>query len=259
MDNLDKTKFLEEVKKVRAILDEAKILYWMDFGTLLGAGQQGKMFDWDKDVDFSILKSEIPKFFAVLPKIAALGFRIDVTDSCIYFKKGDNIAIDMGVYIPEGDKAWMLFTKDNPKFNFVLKYLDRIAEKAHYRKYHHGIPFLEKFVYLLIPPFMDSFVRRLFFGICRFFGQRGNAIVLPKKHFEYLTTMRFEGMDFPAPNAPKEYLPLIYGEGWPFPRTDWKWEYVKAMDYNFFNQKDRANYSLFNEKLKNRERNNKKV
>lgn len=246
---MDTNELLKEARKIKRVLDEARISYWIDFGTLLGAGQRGSIFEWDTDFDFSALKTEVPKIFSILPNIAELGYRIDVTDECIYFHKynktGEELSISMGIYTPEGENMWMIFIKDNPRLNFILKYLDRIAEKSHYRGYHYKIPLLEKLTYAVIPPFMDRFIRKLFFGICHVFGQREHAMVLPKKLVEKLTEISLNGVNFPAPTPHQEYLPLIYGDGWKYPRTDWKWEYVKAMDYEFFRSKRRWEYSLF--------------
>lgn len=241
---MDKVQCMEEVKKVKAIFDAYNFPYWLDFGTLLGAIREGKMIAWDNDVDFCTLKQYVPKVLAALPEIGKLGFRVDVTDSCIYMHKGDDISISMGVYVVEGDTAWMIFTKTDPKFNSVLKFLDRIAEKAHYRKYHQNIIPLEHFVQYIIPPFMDGLLRRILFGICHLFGQKENAMVFPKKYFENLTTVSFEGLDFKVPSPPEEYLPLIYGETWRVPTKNWKWDDVCAMDYEFFKKKKRHEYSI---------------
>ncbi len=245
MDEGAKQLCLDETRKVKTILDEAGIRYWLDFGTLLGAVREKKMIAWDTDVDFCALKEEVPKILPILPKIAALGFRVDITDECIYFHKGEDISLSIGIYTTTGDKSWMIFTKKDPRFNFILKYLDRVAEKAHYRKHHYGIPFLEKAVYWAIPPFLDRPVRKLFFGICHLFGQKENAMVFPKKVFENLAPMEFEGLVFNVPNPPEEYLPLIYGETWRIPTKNWGWDDVRAMDYAYFKSKDRADYSIF--------------
>ena len=42
---------VETLKRTIAVLDQRKILYWIDCGTLLGLIRDGKIIPWDDDVE----------------------------------------------------------------------------------------------------------------------------------------------------------------------------------------------------------------
>jgi len=52
-----------ELKKVTNILENLKIKYWIDYGTLLGAYRKNKVIKHDNDLDISILLNEIDSEF----------------------------------------------------------------------------------------------------------------------------------------------------------------------------------------------------
>ena len=56
--------------------DKKKIFYWLDWGTLLGAIRDKKIFDWDHDIDVSVHHKEINKILIILEKYKKLGFSI---------------------------------------------------------------------------------------------------------------------------------------------------------------------------------------
>ena len=43
---------VNNLRIVKEILDESGIDYWLDNGTLLGAFRDGKIIEWDRDIDF---------------------------------------------------------------------------------------------------------------------------------------------------------------------------------------------------------------
>lgn len=239
----DKENFIQAIKELKKIFDSAGVEYWLSFGTLLGAIREGKFIGWDNDLDFGARLSEVGKVFSVIPELAKRGWRVDVTDSTVSMSK-NNVGVDFAFYRITDNKAWILFLRGKPRFDFILKYFDRIAERAHYRKFHKGLHSLESGLYRIIPPFMDSFLRKLFFGVCYLFGQQDHAMVLPEESIRKMKKTLFYGMEFFVPNPPEAYLSLIYGETWRVPNPKWKWEDVVSMDYEFFKRYKRYEYSL---------------
>ena len=51
----------EQLKEISNSLTSEGIVHWLDWGSLLGAYREGKQLDYDKDVDFGILGSDIEK------------------------------------------------------------------------------------------------------------------------------------------------------------------------------------------------------
>ena len=54
--NIDNT--LDTLKKVLNLLDENKIKYYLDFGTLLGSAREKGFIPWDDDVDISLVDEQ---------------------------------------------------------------------------------------------------------------------------------------------------------------------------------------------------------
>ena len=61
LERNDVNKLLKLMDEVVAILDENKITYWLDGGTLLGACQNGKFIPWDDDIDLAIPDCDFDK------------------------------------------------------------------------------------------------------------------------------------------------------------------------------------------------------
>ncbi|MHA1372428.1 MAG: LicD family protein [Promethearchaeota archaeon] len=243
INKINEKEWVRSLSEVKEILDRGNIKYWLDEGTLLGAVRDSKFIFNDTDIDFGMVSNEAKKVIKKITEIEKRGYKVCVTDSSIYLSR-DVVKIGIGFYRIENDKAWILFLKKNPKMNFILKYFDRIADRAHYRDFHRGLPALEMLLYKLMPKSLDYVVRKILFGICHIFGQRDYAMVLPKSTIEKFKIITFYGMQFAIPDLPQEYLRLIYGENWKIPNPDWKWSDVKAIDYSFFKNEERADYSL---------------
>ncbi len=66
----NRNRALKMLKDVISVLDEYKIDYYLDFGTLLGAVREKGFIPWDDDIDISLLKqSDYKKIPAVLKEI----------------------------------------------------------------------------------------------------------------------------------------------------------------------------------------------
>jgi len=50
----DKDKMVRALKMVKKVFDEHDIPFWLDSGTLLGAVRDGKIIEWDDDIDISM-------------------------------------------------------------------------------------------------------------------------------------------------------------------------------------------------------------
>lgn len=56
------------LKVFKSIMEKYKIIYWLDYGTLLGAVRHNGFIPWDNDVDVSVLDSDISKIKKILKK-----------------------------------------------------------------------------------------------------------------------------------------------------------------------------------------------
>ena len=68
--------FLQELIDVQEILDELKIAYWIDSGTLLGAVRDSNFIPWDNDIDIGVKYQDLRLILDHKAKFKQKGFRI---------------------------------------------------------------------------------------------------------------------------------------------------------------------------------------
>jgi len=116
----------EVLLKAKAALDEVGVMFWLDYGTLLGVYRDGKLISYDTDVDVGVfLKDYSPKIIEAFEKHGFQYERKIVVDEGNYameqsfsFRK---VKIDLFYYKKEGDKLIShLFPLDKNK-NFVVR------------------------------------------------------------------------------------------------------------------------------------------
>lgn len=78
-------------KKVIKLLDDNKIDYWLDFGTLLGAVRHKGFVPWDDDIDIGCFSEDYEKIYDLLEK--------DFPNSTYRNRHEDNIQIYDGNYL----------------------------------------------------------------------------------------------------------------------------------------------------------------
>jgi SAM-dependent methyltransferase len=237
--------WLKDLINVTEALTQAGVRYWLDMGTLLGAVREGRFIGWDNDIDLSIETADSQKLLELTPTFANLGYRVDVTDSSIYLHGPGKATIGIAPYQREGAVIWNLFLVNYPKFDRVLKYFRRVADKIIYQPYQQKLPRFEQAVYTAIPASLRWWVRRLLFGLCAKFGERHIAMVLPSHFIDRLSDINFYGRSFPVPYLTEGYLAALYGDDWRTPKQNWRWEDTQAIDKDFFVGRDRSAYTLW--------------
>ncbi|MFX1588573.1 MAG: LicD family protein [Promethearchaeota archaeon] len=71
----------EALLKFKKVMNEAGIIFWIEYGTLLGAIREGKIIDWDTDGDVGVWIDDIPKMKKLETKFLLEGLRIDYQPS----------------------------------------------------------------------------------------------------------------------------------------------------------------------------------
>ncbi len=72
---------LEMLRDAKTVFDEAGLVYWLDFGTLLGAVRHKRTLYWDGDFDLSTLDSEMLNRKDMWNKLRNKGYRVLLSDA----------------------------------------------------------------------------------------------------------------------------------------------------------------------------------
>jgi len=255
---IDEKEWIKTLREVKQILDKANIEFWLDHGTLLGAVRDNKFIQWDRDIDLGANYKEATKIIKEIPKFEKYGYTIGISDFVIGLSK-NSISIAICFYRFENDKVWTLNGMKLPKFNKILKYFYSTADKLLYRNSYRKKTIKAKILSILIPSFFPSIgvdlLRKNLFKICKLFGQKDYVFITPRYYFKNFKKYLFYDMEFKIPPYPEKCFLLWYGENWKKPNPNWYFEtviknrYFKTtlvLDYEFFKNRDRSRYSLFN-------------
>ena len=69
ISEINRKRFLDHVVPIKNILESLGILFWLDFGTLLGAARNNKIMDWDHDFDLAVLDDDREKLILAKKKL----------------------------------------------------------------------------------------------------------------------------------------------------------------------------------------------
>ncbi len=222
---MDEVIAIDNLRRVKTVLDAHKIDYWLDVGTLLGAVRDNKIIPWDHDIDLGTWQNNTSKICQRLKRLCDEGFSI----RCHRYgfrleKQGCPLSITM--YKFENGCA-----KVHWGANDIHPWLRRFADivswavlSSHYANVNFNIASNIKDIFCLVlcrlgrvmPDCLKEWAKKIEYT----YGKRF-VWVVPADYFFYLSTMKFYGMEFKIPAKTEEYLIYRYGEDWRIPKKDW--------------------------------------
>jgi len=75
-DNIEEHKKVEFLKKIKTVLEENRIDYWIEYGTLLGYLREKRIIPWDHDIDLVVIDFE--KVKKLLPKFKKMKLEVEL-------------------------------------------------------------------------------------------------------------------------------------------------------------------------------------
>ena len=227
--------FVTKLREIKSLLDGSGVVYWLDWGTLLGAVRNGKMIEWDHDIDLGTMATNWKKLTPLFPEFEkrfSLKFEpqdyifLDWAEAsrdkidfyrisiALYHVKGANvlskvrepILVWQGLLLLCNLLAFGEAGFVRPKFELTVRILKQ------------GLSLFPHKLRKLVSTGLQRVVPK------RIYGKPNQITVVPKHYFEELKTIKFYDMTFYIPSNVNDYLALHYGKNWKIPKRTWDWK-----------------------------------
>lgn len=246
----DQKEMVEALVRFAEICRENDIKWWLCSGTLLGAARHKGFIPWDDDLDVAMMKKDYRKLLKVLKKFESDEFYYQSIET-------DPEHVNRFGKFCKKKKEALLSTDPRSKY---FKYQGVGLDVFSIEKSSRFAAHMAKFFYLNMQHptqyIRNRFVRRfmirlveavnfiLLIPFCRLVG-----LINPKKQYHYdlgsgfyntpfykedifpLSTMEFEGLEFPVPGNTESYLTHLYGDWRQLPSEE---QIRKSMHYPLY-------------------------
>ena len=220
---------LNLLKKITAIAAANNIMYWLDFGTLIGAVRHHGFVPWDDDIDISLMRSDLVRLIPLL-KAEFVNSDFFVRESCskyfqVRIQNADNsIGVDLfpvdiiARQVTDVDTDEMLIRK--------IKKCRSVLEKS-IKRHHNDIERVRKQILSIYGEYLNVTDHpyegcKLFYGIdypvC--FDHPENGGLIRECDLFPLKQLAFEDATFIVPNNYERHLQNLYGNINQFPIAD---------------------------------------
>lgn len=214
---------VENLREVKDVFDKVGITFWLDFGTLLGIIRDGKIIEWDVDVDIGTWYSNKDKIVSAFPLFKEKGFRVILSERYGSMAITKDCDVCVCLFRRTGDYAWALFPIKNTKIQKLSSWcMDVLSLETYITPEENR--FIRKTELFLNP--LPLKLRHFMADVIWSVMDRFDCIipwVIPKSYFEKLSTIQFYGMEFKVPSDVEKYLEYHYGGDWKTPDKNWVW------------------------------------
>ena len=219
---------IELLREVKEVLDENKVEFWLECGTLLGAVREGKFLAWEHDIDLAAWQEGVSDCTkaAVSRELIDKGLKVQVLESYMSIRTGQ-VHADINFYRSDKDKAVvpLLIPKNLPgKYLWLLRtiLLNPYFYDADFgNKLSRSIRSILILVSRVLPFFLRKPIATILSVIFKKFGARNISWIVPAHYFTDLASMKFYDMEFKVPSQKEQYLAYRYGDDWRIPRKQW--------------------------------------
>jgi hypothetical protein len=188
-------------RDVIRILRGARIFFWLDQGSLLGAVRDRALIPWDSDIDLSSWKESFDALCALQSTFEADGFYFEAHEykDCVFLARGGGRTIEIAAYAVDGDVAF--------RYNALPR--------------NKGWERTAKNLLARLPTGVFYPLRR----VLRTFARTEVVVFRTPAHF----FAKFDEIDFlgctgiPAPADVSRYLEFKYGQSWRTPVRTWNY------------------------------------
>ena len=227
-------------KDVKEIFDSNGINCWLIYGALLGMVREGKLLEWDRDIDIAVWDESLLDIESALYEFHNKRIKVHFTESghVTFNRDGEHIS---AMVFSKIEKLAVRSTFTNvrkfKKTSDGIKHLKGIDKTTQMLKYIRWV--LTNPRYVGDPPkFISANVQNILLDLsfamphlrvvikkivevvlssgCEYFTEK-----IPAKYFTDLTSIDFYDFEVKAPTDKEGYLNCKYGETWRVPKRDY--------------------------------------
>lgn len=227
------------LKELSDVFTKNDLPFWLEAGTALAAAREGRIFDWEHDIDIATWKVADEKILKLVKDLESTGFNAKIQKNMPFI---DNIIqlevpstngerpfpdqVDIYLYTEYGEYAYMRWVqKPEGKLAYYRKYLFElfVMFAKGERKFN-----VAKYIF---PTKLRLFLFNIFF---RFHLNLSSCIFhrIPKKFFKNLKKIDFYGVQVSIAEETSDYLNYRYGDNWMHPDKNFnqkgKWRKAQA-------------------------------
>lgn len=236
---------VEILDNFKTVCDKNGLVYWIDFGTFLGAHMFKGFIPWDDDIDVSMPITDYKKFLKIAGKQLSQNIFLQTPETDKNYRQNFTKLCDrnstfihpaetseelqhQGIYVdifpsynypmmPSFLRKGLLFITGRSRVNAV------VTKNKVWLNY--PVYILCKFIWLLFSPFKSDKVGQTVEDNWYFYA-------IPQSYIYPLKNIEFEGKMYPAPHMVHEYLTLMYGKYTPTPPMEKRVFSCKAVLFN---------------------------
>jgi len=210
------------------LLKDRNINYWLDCGTLLGIVRSQSLIPWDKDLDISILKSDLSEsdIAEIVIKVRNDGYEVNVYESCISITKNEYV-FDIKLF--DKRKGYLVEKKLKPKnfFSSAVSFFihclsSRYGSHREGRNiFNHFFIISIQFLAKILPKIVRLFIVKHLNFIYEKYLTTNISEAIPIHFLQDFEKLHFNGNEYMVPIRSKSYLAFRYGQNWEVPDKNW--------------------------------------
>jgi hypothetical protein len=243
---MDENNAIRALQEVKEVLDQNKIVFWLDCGTLLGAVRENRIIPWDDDVDLAIMKGSLKKNTLkkkLARELEKKGFIVHFFWDVVNITR-DKICVTLHYYHNLNENQVILKrVQGKNKVGAMLTQLRRLSSVSYYGgfvskssegkrfdtktnlfRFFHYVPLgLRERVFRVFDVFLKPYQKTVFL-----------FLKIPKDIIGNMKVARYYDKSYRIPGQPEKYLEKHYGD-WKTPPEkpeEWDWtacgEWVKV-------------------------------
>ena len=215
----------ELLQNVKGVLDNYKVHYWLNDGTLLGAVRSNDFMPWEHDIDLGMWSDSITteKKKQIASLLRRYGYRVLLFPAMYMTVTVGSIWLDIEFYERKDGMAVLPQWLPVNNAGKYLGYVRTILMAPGYYRAANGESAAKHLALNISNAVATVLPKKATIGLVEWLYCRAGhkEWKIPACYFEQFDEIEFQGMLFSIPANPEKYLAFRYGDDWRTPKPTW--------------------------------------